>query len=1018
MGVLQRIRLKIVLLIIAGGITAFHLSHWLLPLKSSLYPIPLERPPLWISTDTPSPRAYFRHTLVVPFRPTRAWLILAADDYSLYVNGKQTEDNIHIINPALPFQNKVSQRSQQITSGRIAELVRAPEQSKSAHEEWRVAQFIDITPYLSAGENTLALYIQSNRVNRFIIGGAVLGEGQQIPISGSAADWRASTVSTSVNGLQWFHPSYDDLSWSFAHTLGPVEKTLFSSAAPEIWTEPFSPQLVTGPLLADGVRFETVLPARSGILPPRPAWVRLFSNWPYAVFVDDEVVGTGGGSGVVEAFDISRYVSWQNTRLSVTLIPPDNNATSPIPLFAADGRIGIQRVSTPKGWTTATMPRLDRSPEKEREGVVHALGMPQQPKAIYLRTHKDLDIDWLEKFIFLWVGITLAITLMVGCVYCCARIMMGAVPMAKKLPYWVFVPTLLSIAALEFMRIRFHESDNMIAFFDPSLSLFWLGIGPFVLLLTVWILTTYGKPAGRPVSVGQRVPWLFLIILLGWGLRTYHLGFNDLQADENVSWDAARGIIKSGIPEAVSGVYYTRSPLYHYLLAFWLMVLGDGLITARYFSILAGVAVIVAVYHLVYSISGKRYLGLITALLVAIDPWQIQFSRIVRFYQLFQLTAVTAMLYFLKGFIWKQGKHYQNGFFISCALAVLSQEVFITFFPAFFIGFFIFYRPFDWEKDRNVWVGFSAVMLITFVDIAIFAIRCLTPHVGIATSSGSIMQPHLSDLGVFWTTLFIGSNRASLFYSIFFLVGLVYWLRRPQPSILMLYGTTLVTVSTLIVLVMQVSGRYCYALYPFLMTIAVLTADALVRSMVSRMFPEVGVTGLLKQRWVALVVTILAIMTALNIEPVKLYKSYSHITNLQHQTALQYIKAYRKDTDKILTVHPMPAAIVFGGVDYYLMELLFFDELHATDRGLIDRWSGGKLVSKVDHLRDIFNKHERVWIIVDESEAPKFSPGVIAFIEGSTQVAFEFFGGKVHLWERGAGLLSSAPDWGGGGDSF
>ena len=122
---------------------------------------------------------------------------------------------------------------------------------------------------------------------------------------------------------------------------------------------------------------------------------------------------------------------------------------------------------------------------------------------------------------------------------------------------------------------------------DPSHSWLLGSTGPVLLLLSLALLLRPGwRAAARPGSKRRtlaRVPpwvWLLGLCALGLGLRLYGIDAQPPQADENVSWDAARGILRTGGPLAVSGVLYTRSPLYHYLLAGWLAAFGDTLTSA------------------------------------------------------------------------------------------------------------------------------------------------------------------------------------------------------------------------------------------------------------------------------------------------------------------------------------------------------------------------------------------------------------------------------------------------------
>src|SRR5262249_39631602 len=137
-----------------------------------------------------------------------------------------------------------------------------------------------------------------------------------------------------------------------------------------------------------------------------------------------------------------------------------------------------------------------------------------------------------------------------------------------QLACWLLGPALFAILLLEMLRFRFAESDTLLFFLDPAHD--WLLLtGPLVLLLSMLLLRRrwprLGKLPGTAARLSPAV-WLVLILLLGLALRAYRIDFQDLQDDEHISWDAARGILRTGAPESISGIYYTRSPLYHYLL--------------------------------------------------------------------------------------------------------------------------------------------------------------------------------------------------------------------------------------------------------------------------------------------------------------------------------------------------------------------------------------------------------------------------------------------------------------------
>ena len=124
------------------------------------------------------------------------------------------------------------------------------------------------------------------------------------------------------------------------------------------------------------------------------------------------------------------------------------------------------------------------------------------------------------------------------------------------------------------------------------------------------------------------------IVTVGFALRAYDLDFIDLDADENTSFDAIVGILRTGAPEPASGIWYTRGPFYHYMVALWLRLLGDAAVNARFLSVVWGTATLVLVFIFARQITGKVWIALIVTAIMAIDPWEIWYSRYIRFYQL------------------------------------------------------------------------------------------------------------------------------------------------------------------------------------------------------------------------------------------------------------------------------------------------------------------------------------------------------------------------------------------------
>ncbi len=134
---------------------------------------------------------------------------------------------------------------------------------------------------------------------------------------------------------------------------------------------------------------------------------------------------------------------------------------------------------------------------------------------------------------------------------------------------------------------------------------------------------------------------VLLVVALGAGLRLYRIGAQPLWVDEATSLRFAR--------ESLTQLWSWRTlvdpgnpPLYYSLLHGW-VVFGDREGTLRLLSALFGVLTIPLVYALGRTIRDHR-LGLVSALLFTISPFQVWYSQEARGYSLLTFGATSAML--------------------------------------------------------------------------------------------------------------------------------------------------------------------------------------------------------------------------------------------------------------------------------------------------------------------------------------------------------------------------------------
>lgn len=123
-----------------------------------------------------------------------------------------------------------------------------------------------------------------------------------------------------------------------------------------------------------------------------------------------------------------------------------------------------------------------------------------------------------------------------------------------------------------------------------------------------------------------------LLIIFTLGIRLIGLD-HPPHIDELNHVLAARSLLEDGNLQINGGEPYTRAWIFTYLVAGLFSFLGESLVVARIPAVLAGTALVVAVFLWVHSVGG-RAAAWIAALLLSVYPHAISLSQLARFYTL------------------------------------------------------------------------------------------------------------------------------------------------------------------------------------------------------------------------------------------------------------------------------------------------------------------------------------------------------------------------------------------------
>jgi len=144
----------------------------------------------------------------------------------------------------------------------------------------------------------------------------------------------------------------------------------------------------------------------------------------------------------------------------------------------------------------------------------------------------------------------------------------------------------------------------------------------------------------------SRIPYqLLAILLLGWGLRIVQLDRLGMWLDEAYSIHTAHLELPSLLRFVAA---LEHPPLYFALLRAWTLAVGGGGFSWRMLSVASGMLGIVSTYLLARRLVDAS-VATCAALLVALSPFHVWYSRDVRMYELYYALAILSCAFFVDG---------------------------------------------------------------------------------------------------------------------------------------------------------------------------------------------------------------------------------------------------------------------------------------------------------------------------------------------------------------------------------
>lgn len=460
--------------------------------------------------------------------------------------------------------------------------------------------------------------------------------------------------------------------------------------------------------------------------------------------------------------------------------------------------------------------------------------------------------------------------------------------------------------------------------------------------------------------------WITLLCIF---LRAYKLDLQPLDDDEYASTQAVLAILETGTPEfEADGVYYTRSPLFHYITAAIAYPFGGNLWSLRLQSVGWSVATVWLTYLFGARLMGSRWVGAMAMLLMTIHPLEVFTGHVIRFYQIQQFFALWTMYMFCLGFVTQQRQAYRVGTIVLFAAAVLSQEITATMAIPMLLCYLVFAKDLGWRANARLFAVACMAVAIIAVDFLAFQTLCLTRTEGVSPSVEATVKPH------FWQpynlmSVFIGYSRLHVVLSAFLLLGAPFLWKAGNRNTIALLGFLLTGVLMTNLLVTNVSLRYQYWLIPAWILLGVESIRQGVLMLSSWVFASQRQPFLYRAH-LSVSTAIIAVGCIASFSPWRLVGSYELSLLGDSTGCVRFVHSQLRPGDQVAISEPHTHAglIENGKVDFDVSIPLLYDFAVMQDGQLIDRNGGAKMFSNLDSLKSEISNRGRIWILINREK--------------------------------------------------
>ena len=224
------------------------------------------------------------------------------------------------------------------------------------------------------------------------------------------------------------------------------------------------------------------------------------------------------------------------------------------------------------------------------------------------------------------------------------------------------------------------------------------------------------------------------LLLVSWALLTWQLGARSLWFDEYLALQMSRGGVAQVVAAAAADIH---PPLYFLGLAAWTAAAGTSDFALRWFSAATGLLSVAMMVPLARPWLGRRA-ALLAALLLALAPAFVEFSRMARYYALVVALALLATVLLVRAVR-------QGGVWAWLAYAVAELALVSTFYPAAVLfavhGLWLLWPgALPQRRDRPaLWPWLGAVGGVALAGLALYGPVLLARATAISQAGGAAL---------------------------------------------------------------------------------------------------------------------------------------------------------------------------------------------------------------------------------------------------------------------------------------